>query len=460
MMKKLIAFFSKKSENQPYIIRAKTKALVSLSLLAVAFVTLRVVTNLATWDGEKGFFALIGVPLMVGAVAAVNLVLLRIAGYKASGIFFSSGLLFTLLAGLFLAKNTIHPLNMYVSGFYFLMTLLTLSALFGNWKNLLVNVIVVLGGIFLIYNSSLDVYEGVIATLAKSAYLSYSIAYVAMASILFYIMRITTSAQNNIEENAQKLADRNLALNDILREVKASTEVQQKFSHTVQKSSESLAANANDQITNVNEMVGILQKMSSSINGNADSATETATKIDSTVEFMNLNKEVLNKNMMAVKNISNKIQIIEKISSQTNLLALNAAVEAARAGEAGKGFSVVASEVKKLAENTTVSSKEIKDLVNDSIQISNEAQEYIVKMFEELKTIDDRVKQISEVAKEQARRIDVIMESIAVISKETELNGEISGELHVSVQSLNESTEKMNIIMSEVDARGKGGTSA
>ncbi len=118
-MKKLIAFFTVKSKDKPYIIRTKSNALASLSLIAVTFVTVRVLTNMMSYDGESGFFALIMVPLMVGAVAIVNLILLRVAGYKVSGIFFSSGLLLTLLTGIFLAQNSIHPLNMYVSGVLF-----------------------------------------------------------------------------------------------------------------------------------------------------------------------------------------------------------------------------------------------------------------------------------------------------------------------------------------------------
>lgn len=447
-MKKLIAFFTVKSEGEPYLIRAKSKALASLSLIAAVFVTVRVLTNLMSYDGETAFFALVGVPLLVGAVAIINLALLRIVGYKVSGIFFSSGLLLTLLTGIFLAQNSLSPLNMYISGFYFLMALLALSALFGNWKSLTVNVVVVLSVVWYMNISNRELYEGEVYGLANAAIISYTIAYFAIAFILFFIMKITKDAQLRTEKIANQAEEQNEALNEILSEVKTSTDIQQKFSDTVQESSEVLSENANKQIANVNEMVRILENMVQSITGNANSAGQTASKVDSTVEFMNLNKEVLNQTISAVKNISNKIQIIEKISSQTNLLALNAAVEAARAGEAGKGFSVVASEVKKLAENTTTSSKEIQNLVNESIDISQNAQEYISKMFEELKLIDEDVKNISSVAKKQTEQIDEIMASISVISEDTRNNGEISGKLHSSVQSLNDSTLKMKALMS------------
>lgn len=448
-MKKLFDFFTQKTINESYVIKTKARALTGLSMVAFTFTILRTVANLANLDPNSNIFNQVGIPLLMGVLAVISLFLLRYIGYKVAGIVFSIGLPLTLLAGMVATYDEIHPIGIYIDGLYVLMALLSLTVLFGNTFSLIANLVLLGMGVWVMYSSGLERFSEDIYSTMEGAYINYMVALVAMAFILFYIMRITKTAQAKADENLMKAEENNLSLKKIFSEVKASTEAQKQFSTIVQESSETLAARAETQIANVNEMDRILQEMIDSIVGNADNASETASKIDSTVQFMNLNKEVLDKTISAVQNISERTKIIEQISSQTNLLALNAAVEAARAGEAGKGFSVVASEIRKLAENTSDSSKEIETLVQQSIEVSNQAQEYIIKMFDELKLIDDSVKSISGVAQVQSDYIGTIRNSINVISSETQNNGAMSGKLNKSVQSLRESMIKMNNLISD-----------
>ncbi len=442
-MKKIIAYFLVKVTIDSDI-QIKAKALVSLTLLAALISFMRTIGNLVSIDPELSYFNQVGIPLIMGLLSVASLGLLRSFGYKLAGMVFSIGMPFSLVVGMISTYKEIQPINIYVDGLYFLMAMTCLIVLFGNTISLLINALVIIGGLLYMYYTPNDFLTEDLAAFAGKGFLNFTLAFASMSVILYYLMRITNSSEKKLTNMANDAESQHNSLNEVFNELKVSTKAQRDFSQLVQNSSNTLAQRAENQIRNVNEMDKTLEGLVNSIVGNANNAVETATKVDSTVQFMNLNKRVLEKTINAVKTISDRTKVIEEISSQTNLLALNAAVEAARAGEAGKGFNVVASEIRKLAENTSESSKEIETLVKQSMSISEEAKEHISKMFDELKLIDQSVKEISTQAQEQSGSIDSIRNSIGVVIQEIRSNGELSGKLHTSVQSLQENISKMD----------------
>ncbi len=109
-----------------------------------------------------------------------------------------------------------------------------------------------------------------------------------------------------------------------------------------------------------------------------------------------------------MKEIANKISIIEEIARQTNLLALNAAIEAARAGEHGKGFAVVAAEVRKLAERSQKAAGEINQLSGTTLKVSEKSGEMLDKLVPDIQRTAELVQEITAASKEQdtGRRAD------------------------------------------------------
>ncbi|MDX9754173.1 MAG: methyl-accepting chemotaxis protein [bacterium] len=193
-------------------------------------------------------------------------------------------------------------------------------------------------------------------------------------------------------------------------------------------SSQHLASSTTEQSASLEITREAIQNLVESINKNAEHARKTNELTNQSAEEASSGGEAVLETVVAMRQITDKIAIIDDIADQTNLLALNAAIEAARAGEMGKGFAVVAVEVRKLAERSQHAAKEINDLSRISVQKAETAGQMIQKMVPAIQHVSELMNQIAETCDAQTRDANAIQESVVQIDLATQQNSATSEE--------------------------------
>jgi methyl-accepting chemotaxis protein len=215
----------------------------------------------------------------------------------------------------------------------------------------------------------------------------------------------------------------------IASEVSSATQSISSASVQVSKGASSQAAAAEEASASMEQMV-------SNIKQNADNAQQTdkiATKSASSAQESG--KSVLEA-VGAMKEIANKISIIEEIARQTNLLALNAAIEAARAGEHGKGFAVVAAEVRKLAERSQKAAAEINHLSGTTLRVSEKSGEMLDKLVPDIQRTADLVQEITAASREQDTGAEQINKALQQLDQVIQQNAAAAEEMASTTEEL------------------------
>lgn len=201
--------------------------------------------------------------------------------------------------------------------------------------------------------------------------------------------------------------------------------------------SQRISQGTNDQSASTEEVSSAMEEMYANIDQNADGALEAKSLARMMEQHITDLSTRMSDSMSSVQTIHEKISIVSEIARQTNILALNAAVEAARAGEHGKGFSVVASEVRKLAERSRDAAKEISDLSIHSLTTTQTAVENLQSVLPDVHKTAHLVEEIATASTEQKSGVDQINVAIQSLNDVVQSNAASSEELATSAEELN-----------------------
>ena len=285
-------------------------------------------------------------------------------------------------------------------------------------------------GVLLLIIAGWFLVRSVMRPLSKARALASTISQGSLGNV------VAIEGDDELTDTLHSLVDMEQKLTQIVSKVRDSSEQVSMAAQDISQGNDDLSRRTQEQASSLEETASSMEEMASSVRQNAEGAATAQALADALRADARSGAGVAQQAVTAMRDVSTASQdiseiavLIDEIAFQTNLLALNAAVEAARAGEQGRGFTVVASEVRNLAQRSARAARDIKSMIADTTQKVAMGADLVQHTGASLASIEagtrrvaDLIAEISAASREQSAGVDQVASAVATLDDVTQQN--------------------------------------